>query len=159
MSIKTDEMYSEVYSVLNLLGDDYKKKLPNKLLKLIENKRNTNYEPKYDSGTSLLWQKIKRESLSMIALFHVNYWCDSEKEKNELKELFKANEQRYRTYIKEKYNPDNIFKNDTKSKIVEPETTSSTLNENISQNTELSEIKESIFQKIIRKIKLFFKIK
>ena len=155
MNVQIDEIYSEVYSVLNLLGNDYKKRLPKNLLNLIENKRNLSYEPKYNSEISLLEQKIKRESLSIIALFHLNYWCDSEEEKNELKELFKTNEQKYQAYIKEKYNPDNIFKNNTKPKVIEPETASNTLNENIIQNTELADIKENIFQKIIRKIKSY----
>ena len=156
MNVQIDEIYSEVYGILNLLGDDYKKRLPKNLLNLIENKRNLSYEPKYNSEISLLEQKIKRESLSIIALFHLNYWCNSEEEKNELKELFKTNEQKYQAYIKEKYNPDNIFKNTAKPKVIEQEIAPNTSsNENVTQNTELADIKENIFQKIIRKIKSY----
>lgn len=46
----------------------------------------------------------------MIALFHLNYWCNSEEEKKELEELFKDNEEKYQIEIRKKYNPDDIFK-------------------------------------------------
>lgn len=110
MNVQTQEIYSEVYSILNLLGESYIKKLPVSLFNMIKEEKRQDYNPKYDSKINLEQQNMKRETLSMIALFHLNYWCNSDEEKNELKTLFKTNEEKHQAEIREKYNPDNLFK-------------------------------------------------
>jgi len=151
MDIKTKEIYSEVYSVLNMLGDSYITKLPSSLYKMIKEEKLNEYNPYYDSSIALEQQNIRKESISMIALFHLNYWCSSPEEKQELKELFKDNEVKYQAELREKYNPDNIFKNRNHS----------TLNEEKEANESVAmvEYKESIFKKIVNKIKKFFHIR
>lgn len=138
MDIETKEIYSEVYSVLNMLGDSYITKLPSSLYKMIKEEKLNEYNPYYDSSIELEQQNIRKESISMIALFHLNYWCSSSEEKQKLKELFKDNEVKYQKELREKYNPDNIFKKQTREKntnIEKPENTP----------TELIEYKESFF--------------
>ena len=56
---------------------------------MIEEEKSSTYNPQYREDQSLNEQNIKRESLSMIALFHLNYWCNSDEEKEQLKQLFK----------------------------------------------------------------------
>ncbi len=147
MNIQTQEIYSEVYSILNLLGESYIKKLPISLFNMIKEEKRQDYNPKYDSKIDLEQQNIKRETLSMIALFHLNYWCNSDEEKNELKTLFKTNEEKHQAEIREKYNPDNLFKKH-KEKII---------TENIIENeVAMVEYKESIFKRFINKIKSIF---
>ena len=92
MDIKTRETYSEVYSILNMLGETYIIKIPSKLYQMIKEEKLNEYNPKYDSTLALEQPNIKNETLSMIALFHLNYWCDSQEEKQELKDLFNENE-------------------------------------------------------------------
>ena len=111
MNIKTKEIYSEVYQVLNLLGNEYINKLPKSLLKMLEEKRDINYEPKYTEDIPLNEQAIKNETLSIIALLYLNYWCENANEKNELIQMFKNNEDRYQEELRKKYNPEDIFKN------------------------------------------------
>ncbi len=118
MNVHTQEIYSEVYSILNLLGESYIKKLPVSLFNMIKEEKKQDYMPKYDSKINLEQQDIKRETLSMLALFHLNYWCNSDEEKNELKTLFKTNEEKHQAEIRKKYNPDDIFKN---KNTIEPE--------------------------------------
>ena len=96
MNVATQEMYSEVYSILNLLGNSYIAKLPKSLFKMIEEEKSSTYNPQYREDQSLNEQNIKRESLSMIALFHLNYWCNSDEEKEQLKQLFKNNEENHK---------------------------------------------------------------
>ena len=143
MNIKTKEIYSEVYQVLNLLGNEYIDKLPKSLFNMLEEKRNINYEPKYTEDLPLNKQNIKKETLSIIALLHLNYWCENENEKNELKQIFKNNEDNYQNELREKYNPDNIFKKHIQENIVKNEVS-------------LVEYKESIFKRLINKIKSIF---
>lgn len=143
MNIKTKEIYSEVYQVLNLLGNEYIDKLPKSLFNMLEEKRNINYEPKYTEDLPLNKQNIKKETLSIIALLHLNYWCENANEKNELNQMFKNNEDRYQDELRKKYDPDNIFKNHIQENIIKNEVS-------------LVEYKESIFKRLINKIKSLF---
>lgn len=148
MNVQTQEIYSEVYSILNLLGESYIKKLPISLFNMIKEEKRQDYNPKYDSKIKLEQQNIKRETLSMIALFHLNYWCNSDEEKNELKTLFKTNEEKHQAEIREKYNPDNLFKK-----------RNSQQEENIITNeVSMVEYKEPFFKRIFNKIKRMFHI-
>ena len=148
MNVSTQEMYSEVYSILNLLGNSYIAKLPKSLFKMIEEEKSSTYNPQYREDRSLNEQNIKRESLSMIALFHLNYWCNSDEEKEQLKQLFKSNEEKHQAEIREKYNPDNLFKNRS---LQQEEST-------ITNEVAIVEYKEPLFKRIINKIKIIFHI-
>lgn len=148
MNVQTQEMYSEVYSILNMLGESYIKKLPTSLFKMVKEERKQDYNPKYDPKVNLEQQNIKRESLSMVALFHLNYWCNSDEEKNELKILFKTNEERHQAEIREKYNPDNIFK---KRSLQQEENL-------ITNEVAMVEYKEPLFKRFINKVKNIFHI-
>ena len=76
MDEMTQEIYSEVYSILNLLGDYFINKLPTSLYEMIKKEKSSTYNPQYSKKIDLNEQNIKRESLSMIAIFHLNYWCN-----------------------------------------------------------------------------------
>ncbi|MBD8922352.1 hypothetical protein EGR52_02885 [bacterium] len=148
MNVQTQEIYSEVYSILSLLGESYIKKLPVSLFNMIKEEKRQDYNPKYDSKINLEQQNMKRETLSMIALFHLNYWCNSDEEKNELKTLFKTNEEKHQAEIREKYNPDNLFKK------------RSTQQEEyvVTNEVAMVEYKEPFLKRIFNKIKRMFHI-
>ena len=143
MNIKTKEIYSEVYQVLNLLGNEYIDKLPNSLFNMLKEKRNTNYNPQYIEDIPLNKQNIRKETLAIIALLHLNYWCDNEKEKLELKQILKNNEDRYQQELRNKYNPEDIFKKNKQENIVE-------------NQVSMIEYKEPLFKRFISKIKSIF---
>ena len=151
MNIKTKEIYSEVYQILNLLGNDYIDKLPTSLINMLREKREVNYNPEYTDDIPLNEQNIKKETMSIIALLYLNYWCEDEDEKLEVKQILKSNEDNYQLELRERYNPDNIFKNyKQESKKVEA---------NIDDETSMIPYKKSIFRKIINKLKSAFHIK
>ena len=58
---------------------------------MIEEEKSSTYNPQYREDQSLNEQNIKRESLSMIALFHLNYWCNSDEEKRTIKTIISKN--------------------------------------------------------------------
>lgn len=146
MNIRTREIYSEVYSILNLLGDDYIRKLPSSLYEMIREEKENEYNPQYDLNLALEEQKIKREAISMIALFHLNYWCNSDKEKSELTSLFKTNDDKYKAKLKEQYNLTNHLKNIHKQE-----------EEDLVEEKLVVVKKESFFSKILKKIKVLLK--
>ena len=83
-------------------------------------------------------QNIKEETIDMIALFYLNYWCEREAEKQEFRKILQENEDIYQQQLKQKYNSDKLFKN--KQKIEHEE-------------VQLIEYKKNIFKRIINKIK------
>ena len=82
-------------------------------------------------------------------MLNLNYWCKDENEKKELLKMYSENDKKIEAEMRERYNPDNIFK---KKEKVEQN------NEVKQENTELIECKEqNIFKKILNKIMKFFK--
>lgn len=154
MNVKTKEIYSEVYQVLNLLGNDYINKLPTSLTNMISEKREVNYNPQYTADIPLNKQNIKKETMSIIVLLYLNYWCNDENEISEVKNILKKNEEKYQAEIKEKCNTDNIFKNHTQD--VQG---AEKIEQNVTNENEMIPYKQSIFSKIINGLKNIFHIK
>lgn len=140
--------YSEVCTILNMLEDEYKERVPKNVMDFFEEERDKEYNPIIDVNIPLEKQNLKRKTLVLLAILNLNYWCDSE-EKQEILDSFAKNEELKR--IKEKeltenYNINNLFK-----KI-----------ENNENKTEVSLIeykKQNFIQKIILKIKSLFRRK
>ena len=145
MLISDKDVYSEVYSVLNLLGDYFIEKIPVDTYKMIKENRNKDYNPIYNLNISLDKQKISRRSLSVIALFDVNYWSGIER-KSILKEMFKQNGIQRQKELSEKYKIEDMFKPIVRE------------NKNTSEEIIVKEEK-NIFYKILDKIKNLFKKK
>ena len=92
MNDNDKKIYSEVYSVLNLLGEEYINKLPAKLFEFIKNKRIKTYNPEYTLEVDLDKQNIQKDSLTMLAIINYKFWTQNEEEKRELFNLFKNNQ-------------------------------------------------------------------
>ena len=103
MNITTKKIYSEVYQVLEVLGDEYIGKLPIRLFNMIKEKRDIYYNPIYTTEIPLNIQNMKKETLKIIALLHLNYWCENDEERIELEKILKNNEEKYTTENKGKY--------------------------------------------------------
>lgn len=88
------DIYSEVYAILNMLGKEYINKLPNDIYNIIKEEKSTEYNPVYETTVALDKQDVKKETISIIAFLHLNYWCNEE-EKIKLRELFDENEDKY----------------------------------------------------------------
>lgn len=146
MNENTKKVYSEVYQVLNVLGDEYIRRLPKSLYNMLEEKRDTTYNPKYTDEITLDMQNINKESLNILALLQFNYWCDSYEEKLELQNILEENEKIHEENLRKKYNSENLFKN--KKNVYTKEA--------IENNMAIVEYKENIFRKFINKIKNIF---
>ena len=90
-------MYSEIYSILQMLGEFYINKIPIDLFNMIKEEKLENYNPHYEF-TEIL--NMKNETISMLALLYLKFWCNSPEEKKILKKLFKNNEEKYQAKIK-----------------------------------------------------------
>lgn len=84
-------MYSEVYSVLMVLGADYTNKLPEKLIKFIKKNKSNSYTPQYSLEKPLEEQEIQKDSLAMIVMLNYKYWAKDDIEKKEIFMMLKGN--------------------------------------------------------------------
>ena len=146
MMITNAKIYSEVDGVLNAMDEEYRNKVPQTLKNLILKNKDNSMKIRYDMTMPLTEQNISKEALSMIALIHLNYWCENEQEKAELNRIFKENAIKNEEERRLKYSPDNIFKN--KKEVVHKEEES--------QNMQMVEYKENVFKRIINFIKSIF---
>ena len=64
-------------------------------------------------------QNLLEETLALIAMLNLQYWCKDEQEKERLKNIYAENERKYQEELGLKYNPNNIFNNKKKNVISE----------------------------------------
>ena len=133
--------YSEIYSIINLLEDEYLEKIPKKVIDFFDEERDKEYNPIIDVDVSLFEQNLQRKTVVLLIILKLNYWCSSEEEKQEIIDNLYKNKQikmQNEKEIEEQYNIDNIFnkKNEVREKITES-----------SENMQLVEYKEQGFIK------------
>lgn len=150
MNIETRQAYSEVNMFLELIGEEMSNQIPLKLRKFFKREMDKNYIPTIDTKIPIKEQRLKRKTIAIIAGLNLQYWCKDEERKKELLEVYSNNEKKYQEELREKYNPDNIFKKCTQENTIEEK--------NIENEFALVEYKESIFKKLINKIKNIFHI-
>lgn len=101
--------YAEIDEILNLLEDDYREKAPKKVRDFFKEEKMKDYHPEIDIEKPLIEQNLKRETMVLLAILNLNYWCENEEEKQRfLNELDKNEKEKKK--LEEKYNPDNLFK-------------------------------------------------
>ena len=110
MDIRTKQIYSEVYNVILVMGQEYINKLPHSLWNMLETQRDMDYNPRYTVEDVIAGNKISDDALAVISLIHYNYWCETEEEKHQLEDIIHRNEDKYEKELREKYDPNNIFK-------------------------------------------------
>lgn len=134
--------YNEVVEILNHISKEDLNKIPIDMYNMFKANKDLDYEFIYDTNKTLDEQNVSKEAKTIIAILYRDYWATEqqrekilEKERQDRKEMEQEN--------RDKYNPDNIFKNKTK-KI-----------DNVNAS-DLIETEKSIFGKIINFIKRIF---
>lgn len=110
LEIIDKKIFSEVYDVLKFCSDDLFKKIPKKLIKFIDDNRDKNYITTINPYVSLEEQEIQEDTKVVLALLYRNYFADEDEKQNFYNEDIQEiqNEENIK---REKYNPDDIFKN------------------------------------------------
>ena len=149
MENSLSKAYAEVLLILSYMEQKYIDMIPKKLLELFNEEKDKNYQPNINPNISLAEQNLQRKTLALLAMLNLNYWCKDENERKELLKMYSENDKKIEAEMRERYNPDNLFK---KREKVEQ-------NNDIKQEkTELIEYKEkNIFRKILDRIMQFLK--
>lgn len=144
---KYSKAYTEVLEILKHLPKNEYDKIDKEKIKFFEKNKDISYKFSINPEISLDEQNISIEANSIIVTLFQDYFA-SEKQKEKLNIILKENEKKYQEEIRNKYNPDDIFKNKNTKKVNEDS------NQKIESNNLPIEFKErKFFSKLITYIK------
>lgn len=148
------EASAEINEILKYMPDEELKKIPSKLRDFFKEVASKDYVTNINPDLPLDKQQIKEKTKDIIALIYRNYWC-SEEERKELDQKIIENDRKFEEELREKYNPDNIFKNNvTTTKKEEPEVKEEKIEQSlVPQQT------EKWYQRFLDMVKRWFKKK
>ncbi len=141
------QAYTELDSFLELLDNNYRNKIPQNLRDFFKKEKDINYIKNINPKQPIKEQNLKKETLALIAMLNLQYWCEDESEKKRLIKIYAQNEEKYQAELRQKYNPDDLFKN--KKKVVQ--------NQAEEQNAIIEYKKDTLFVKIKNFIKKLLK--
>ena len=136
--------YAEVYTILQELNEEEYNKIPPEVIETIEKNRNEEYEYFLDDELELKDQPMLPETKAILFNLFRDYLATPEQK---AKIIRMQNEARQKNELKKQqmYNTD-IFANKPKKNLAE----------NSNETMQIVEYKESIFKRILNKIKSFF---
>ena len=108
------EAFTEVYEVFQLMPKELLEKIPNKFYKMIEEEKSNDYFPNIQEPIEK--QKFKNETIIILGLIYRDLLCSNEEKiKLQKKDSIELNNllSELENEKKEKYNVDNLFKNQT----------------------------------------------
>lgn len=132
----------QISEILKYIEPNLKARIPKKFISYFETNKSKDYNWNIDKSLSLEKQDLLPTTKEILTVLYKDYMCN-DIERIELEKILNENEVNYQNELREKYNPDNLFKNKQKE-------VKKVLTENVVP------YKESFLKKIISKIKLFF---
>lgn len=145
---------AETLHYLKGISQDEINKIPDNFITFLKNNASQNYECKFDYTRPLKELNLKNETRGLIAMICLNYWCETEDQKNSFIEHLNKNEKKYQEELRKEYNIDDIFKK--KEFIPKVEKTT----ENIDKNRlPVQAERENIFKRVFNRIMKIFHIK
>ena len=148
-SLEYRQCLTEVNFILQHTEETYLKKIPLKFRKFLLDNEDKNYKVSFDVNKDFGEWKLKPKTKSLLALIYRDYFCNLE-QKNAYDKIIRENQQKREEELREKYNPDNIFKKHIQENKIEENS--------VENEIALVEYKESIFDRFINKIKSIFHI-
>ena len=110
ISINTRNAYAEVDNFIECLDSYDKNKVPDDIREYFKREKRKNYDKMIDVNQPIKNQNLMDETLAIIAMLNLKYWCDDEEEKKRLIDIYLENERKIRDELKEKYDIERVFK-------------------------------------------------
>ena len=108
--------YTEVLEIINHFSEDEYKKIPKEKIDFYEKHKDRKYDFKINPNIDLAEQNISRKANAILVSLFRDYFATA-KQKEILKNLLQQNQEKLEKEKYLKYNPDNIFNNDSKDKV------------------------------------------
>lgn len=113
VSVEYANAYSEVLEILKYISKEDYEKIPNSKIELFETNHNKEYIFKYNPNRTLDEQNVSKTAKAIIAILFRDYWAtEIQKEKIITKQNYDRKQLEEKK--KERYNSDNLFKNNEK---------------------------------------------
>lgn len=110
ISINTRNAYAEVDNFIECLDLYHKNKVPDDIREYFKREKSKNYNKMIDINQPIKNQNLMDETLAIIAMLNLKYWCDDEEEKKRLINIYLENERKIHDELKEKYDIERVFK-------------------------------------------------
>ena len=82
--------YTEIYELIELMGEYYKNKLPIKVYNFFKENRLESYD-KEEIIEKVRKKELSEEALNIYSFLYLKYFCEDELEKNILKQIYLKN--------------------------------------------------------------------
>ena len=105
----TKDTANQLYSIINLLPEAEKNKIPKEIIDIL-NEKLLNENLSITDVSQIREENLLEDTKKYLAYIFLNY-LSNENEKKELKKILNLNEQRYQDNLKKKYDVSNIFGN------------------------------------------------
>lgn len=142
INIAYAKAYTEVLEIIKYFPKEEYAKIPEEKIEFYKNNMDKDYNFKINPEIDLSEQSISPEANAIMINLFTDYYA-TEEQKIKIKNILDSNQQKEEQEKRERYNPDNIFKNRNTENIIQNEVA-------------LVEYKESIFKRFINKIKSIF---
>lgn len=108
--IDYNKRLAEVSVILNHLSKSDYDKIPKEVIDNIERNKDTEYFWNYDETKDLKEQNVSKDTIALLSYLNMKYLLNEE-QRSFLQRVFNENQEKIEIVKKEKYDPDNIFKN------------------------------------------------
>ena len=104
LSTSRRQAYTEIDNFIELLDEHDRDKIPQKLKEFFKKEKDDKYIKVINPNLPIKEQNLKKETLALIAMLNLQYWCDNEEERKRLKKVYAENEIKYKQKLKKTYN-------------------------------------------------------
>lgn len=137
------DAFSEVDAILNIMPSNLFNKIPLNFRQIISEYKNDSYNPQIKEPVEDY--ELKDETKIILSIIYRDFLCSNE-EKERLKARDSQKLKEEEEQLREKYNPDNIFKDKKTNSI-----------ESVEESVAMIEYKESFLTRLLNKIKNIFR--
>ena len=156
IDIKEANSYSEVLGILKVIAKTDYEKVPKSIINVFEKFANKDYIFKYNFSKDFSEQDLSKDAKVILAILFRDYWANEKQREIIIAKQIK-NRKKIEEEKKEKYNIDVFQKINSLKEERQQEQQIQIIEENkLKDEISMIEHKESLFNRLIKKIKLFF---
>lgn len=146
--------YAELLDILSFMEEKDVNKIPKKLMNIFKTYASTEYEKHINPAIPIEAQDVSDETAGLLVLLSINYWHETEDQKQELLNIIKQNDIKKEEELQQKYSYDKIF-NNTQENEFNPNVNYNKLESNNVSNLPVDYRSFPWYKKVFTKIKTF----
>ncbi len=109
ISVEYKEAISETLDILKHTKKEDVDKIPTRFMEFLKENASKTYKPKLDHTLKIDEMNLKPKTKAILAIIYEEFWCNN-RERIEFNKKLRDNEIAKEKELREKYNPNKIFK-------------------------------------------------